>query len=878
MKGELSPLLNLPRRNPMFTNREPAIERLGKKLEADDAVVAICGLSGIGKTQVALEYAYRHYHQYQVVLWVNAKSRETFNADMLSIATRLDLAEKGDANQETIIRAVKHWLKQEHDYPWLLILDNVENFLLIKDFIESLDQGHILLTTHLRVLDPTIQVIELERMPSKMGALLLLRRARIITTPDQFEAVAAFDLDDAQQISEIMGGLPLALDQAGAYIEETACSLSDYVELYHLRHSALLKRRGGFLAGENEQAVHSESVDTTLSLSFEKVEKAHELTTDILRLCAFLHADAIPEEIIARAIKPEVEDTPADSQSSLKTALGELAKLSLIQWDTSAETVSIHPLMQTVLKDRMNEAEQKIYVERTINAISRTFPAIDYPNWPRCQLWLAQSRTALNLMKQWNLDESLDIAHLLHETAYYSWQRGNLTGDLEKLYEQAIAVREKMLGEKHELVARSKHNYALLSRARGKYEQAERLLSEALSLRSELLGPVHADIAASLNELGWIYRLQGKYKEAEEPLVQALLMREQTLPPHHHELAMSLDSLGTLYRYLGKYDLAEKHLKRALEIREKVLKPGDPHIAQTLTNLAWLNYDKGEYHEVQRLLEHSLEIQQQAPAQHHPQLAHSLNYLGLLSCIQGKFAQADALYRRALAIREEFLGPDHPDVAQTLSNIGLLRYHQKLYDEAEQYYLKAHKIRQHLNPYHPDVSQTLNRLGQLYEKQGKFEQALKLYQETLEIREQVLGPEHPHVANCLNNLAKLHVALENYEEAEQLFQRTLAIRQRTQGAEHQLVAQTFSDLAQLYQAQRKYEKAGEYYEQALNIYNKIFDPHHPDIATVLEQYADVLEGSGQKAEAAQLRAQAREKRTEHASVDQSDVNNALFGE
>ncbi len=868
MKYELLPTLSLPRRNPIFTNREQILASLHTSFAAVQTPIALCGLSGIGKTQVALEYAYRHYHEYHVVLWVNATSQDTLNSDILSIATLLDLPEKTERDQEVIISAVKRWLKDDDHHPWLLILDNVENSSLIRDFTPLADRNHILITTQSQALDLMVQFIELGQMTPGDGSLLLLRRAKIIAPASTSDSTTASDLTKAEEVSQLMGGLPLALDQAGAYIEETACGLSDYIDLYNIQHTILLKRRGGFFPDDLDLVVHSESVDTTLSLSFEKVEKAYPLAAEVLRLCAFLRPDVIPEEIIIKgALDLGLTDYSTSSIQSLEAAVEALMKLSLIHRDANIHILSIHPLMQTILKDKMPEAMQRKYAECAVKAVSRTFPSVEFSNWEFCQQWLSQALYCVKLIRQWNM-EFIEAAHLLHETAFYLWQRAfytHIDADVETLYNDALEIQRKILGEGHPRVAISLHNLALLYRQQGRYSQAQDRLMQALSLRERILGPNHPDIAASLNELGSIYRAQGRYIEAEEPLKQALTMRERTLPSGHHDLATSLNELGWLYRYLGKYDLAEVYLHAALAIREKVLKAADPDIAQTLNYLAWLYYDKGEYRTAEGLLSRALRIHEQALGSHHPLVAQTLTYLALLSCVQGKYAKAESLYLRALQIRTELLGQEHPDVAQTISNMALLYYHQGRYDKAEPLYHQAQTIRERtLHPSHPELTQTLHQLGQLYQVQGKYEEAEELYKKALAIREQIFGLVHPHVANCLNNLARLYHAQQKHDQAEELFLRALAIRQQVQGAEHHLVAQTLNNLAQLYHTEGRYAEAEHCYRQALAIYEKTFDPNHPDIASILENYGDLLQDMKRKSEAIELEERAKGIRAKHA--------------
>ena len=268
---------NLPYpRNPFFTNRDETLELLRNNYAATKVVAslqraqAVSGLGGIGKTQVAIEYAYRYCHEYEFILWVRAATRDTLSADFITIANLLQLPEKGEQNQYVVVEFVRLWLATHTR--WLLILDNADDLELVHNFLPSRCSGHILLTTHMQTMSRIAKRIEIENMTPEEGALFLLRRANIIEPDAQLDRVSETDRTQAMTISELLGGLPLALDQAGAYIEETATSLSDYIILYSVQRTALLRERGDFAID------HPESVATTWSLSFEKLSTTNPAT------------------------------------------------------------------------------------------------------------------------------------------------------------------------------------------------------------------------------------------------------------------------------------------------------------------------------------------------------------------------------------------------------------------------------------------------------------------------------------------------------------------------------------------------------------------------------------------------------------------------
>jgi hypothetical protein len=281
--------------NPFFTGREELLKQLHDNLTQNKAAAlnqaqAIHGLGGIGKTQTAVEYAYRCREDYRYVLWVNAATRDELITSFDALAALLNLPERQEQDRTKIVVAVKQWFTTHHG--WLLIVDNADDLAMAGDFLPTGGKGHLLLTTRAHAIGPLANGIEVEKLDSQQGMLLLLRRARVLALDVPLDDAPPEDRTAAEAIVQEMDVLPLALDQAGAFIEETGCSVSGYLDRYRQRQDLLLKRRGG--TGKD----HPEPVATTWSLSIERVEKLDPLAAELLRCCAFLAPDAIPEQMI----------------------------------------------------------------------------------------------------------------------------------------------------------------------------------------------------------------------------------------------------------------------------------------------------------------------------------------------------------------------------------------------------------------------------------------------------------------------------------------------------------------------------------------------------------------------------------------------------
>jgi len=217
--------------NPLFTGRERYLEQL-EKLLRESGNVSISGLGGVGKTQLALEYAHRTYREktYRAVLWVDAAEKAIIEAGFLSLAHLLDVPQKDREDAGKILSAVKQWLEGHTD--WLLVMDNADNLGLARSFLPVAHQGHIILTTRSQIVGKVARQIKVQEMELDEGLRFLLRRAKVLQGDADLDAVDADVCKAASQLVTLLGALPLSLDQAAAYIEETGVSFAEYVRLF----------------------------------------------------------------------------------------------------------------------------------------------------------------------------------------------------------------------------------------------------------------------------------------------------------------------------------------------------------------------------------------------------------------------------------------------------------------------------------------------------------------------------------------------------------------------------------------------------------------------------------------------------------------------
>ena len=252
----------------------------------------------------------------------------------------------------------------------------------------------------------------------------------------------------------------------------------------------------------------------------------------------------------------------------------------------------------------------------------------------------------------------------------------------EPLYQEALRIRQRVLGPEHPDTAQSLNNLASLYQDMGEYAKAEPLYQEALRIRQKVLGPEHPETATSINNLAALYQDMGEYAKAEPLYQEALRIRQKVSGQEHPDTATSLNNLAELYDYMGEYAKAEPLLQEALRIRQKVLEPEHRDIAESLNNLGELYEHLSEYAKAEPLYLEALRIRRKVFGPEHPDVAVGLDNLAGLYKAMGEYPKAEPLYQEALKIFEKVLGPEDPDTATCLDNLAYFEFDLGRIDEA----------------------------------------------------------------------------------------------------------------------------------------------------------------------------------------------------
>ncbi|MFN9570422.1 MAG: tetratricopeptide repeat protein, partial [Cyanobacteriota bacterium] len=537
---------------PLFKGRAALIEQL------EDATrpVALMGPGGVGKTRLAIEHAWRQVGRCNAVLLISASSAEALNRNLAGLCggNALDLPQQSATEEAVQRQAVLHWLQANPG--WLLIVDNVdtkEAAAEIETLLPQLGGGQVVLTTRLRNWSAAVKGLEVDVLEPDDARDFLLERTA------ERRRKAADDVTTAQAIAvEDLGGLALALEQAGAYISQRRLSLAAY-------RSQWQSQREVVLAWSDPQLMqYDRSLATTWLTSYQEVDPP---ARTLLRRLAWFSTEPIPESLL------EVE-VPGDPEAAAGAweAISQLEAYSLVNRSGEAPTFSLHRLVQEVgrLWQQQREQPEANELQAALGWLNGAFVGHpqDVRSWAVLDPLAPHAKAVAGFAEASGISEP--TSRLLNQLGSLSLSKAAY-GEAEPLMRRALAIAEASYGNDHPRVAIDLNNLAMLLQDTGRLAEAEPLVHRALAIDEATYGPDHPNVARNLNNLAALLQDTNRLEEAEPLMARVVEIFEISYGKDHPIVANALNNLAALLQATNRLAEAEPLMRRAFVIIWKSL-------------------------------------------------------------------------------------------------------------------------------------------------------------------------------------------------------------------------------------------------------------------------------------------------------------------
>lgn len=658
-------------RNENFIGRELALQQLLQRIppstDNDDCQRTVLeGLVGIGKTQVATEVAYRVYDKYPdcSVFWVPAVNIASFDNAYREIGRELGL--KGLEDEKTDVKSlVKAALDHDDSGSWLLIVDNADDLQLmftgpaLINYLPFNRKGSILFTTRNHEIAIRLHtsgyIITLKEMSNTATTKLLqlgLKESQIS------------DTETTARLLEFLANHPLTVKQASNYMARTGFSTAEYLDYCQASDETTLVK---LLSQDFEDLDHFIVVDvdtsiiTILPILFKQISWYMPLALRYLRFICFLAERKIPMALFSPEMDSETDKCDTGE------AIGTLRGYGFILEQETPGSFDIHRLVRLTVRNWVKEQkEQEEWITKTTQWLSRKFP---FPRYENKEVWIEYlpHGQALLELRESSVDKAA-TASLLSKVAESLSMLGRYE-DAEQMHQEALELRNKVLGKEHPSTIVSIYNLASALRNRGKYNQAEQRYRRTLKLRGEGKDKT-SSIVDNMNSLAHVLRIQGKYAEAKDMYQRALKLGEQELGTKHRDTLASMAGLAIVFTSEENHQAAEKLLRRTLNLSETANKQSDT--LDRMNGLAIVLSRQRKYKEAEETFRQTLELREVMLGLKHPHTLDSMNNLANVLYSQERYGDAEQMQLKTLELRMKVLGGDHPDTLISRRNLELI--------------------------------------------------------------------------------------------------------------------------------------------------------------------------------------------------------------
>ncbi|NUP49949.1 MAG: tetratricopeptide repeat protein [Catenulispora sp.] len=747
---------NLRSRNASFTGRDRILERLRDRLLHDSAAgsappQALHGLGGVGKTQLALEYAHRFKGDYDLVWWLPADQPELIPTELAKLARPLELGLRADSGIAETAAAVLEALRRgEPVRRWLLVYDNADEPGAVRPHLPEGRHGHVLITSRNPAWTQEAAPVEVEVFTRAESVEHLRRR------------VPGLAVEDADALGAALGDLPLAVEQAAAWLTETGTPVAEYL--------VELERQASVVLALNQPGDYPVPVATTWTISFEALRERSPAAVRLLQLCSFLAPEPVSMALLRsdemiQALIPY--DDALRDRMMLGRVVREVGRFALARVDAAAGSIQVHRLVQSVIRARMSAEEQERACHEVhrvlVGARPRAGDTDDPENWPRYdQIWmhLGPSRARL-------CGEGATL-QLLIDRVRYLWKRGELGAALA-FAEELAEVWEKRTHapETDPDLLSLRFQTANVLWSMGRFEQARQINAEVLRAQAATLGDDHRHTLMTAGGLAAALRGLGRFDEALALDEQTYARFAENFGVDFPQTLSSANNLAVSYRLVGEFGKAADIDREVFARRREVLGPGHPYTLSSAASLARDMTDAGRFREAVELLRTTLDTYREVLGDDYVETLRTAKSLAVALRKCGHLNEAQRLTTATYERYVERFGERHPDTrACALNRAADLAAQDR---DAEAVAIAAECLanyEEELGERHPYTLVTVNNMAIYARANGDLALARTLSERAVAGCDAVLGPTHPvtlaaagNLANCLADDGELEAAL-----------------------------------------------------------------------------------------------------------------------
>ena len=755
----------VPPQNPNFTGRDAMLQELRTALrEHNRAAVlphTLHGLGGVGKSQLAIEYARRFQGDYELIWWIPADDMTYIRRSFVSLARRLNLPESND--KAYTVQTVLDQLRIGRPTPkWLLIYDGADDPALLHDYLPS-GSGHVLITSRNQGWVNQSTIIEVDVFdPEESVEFLTLR----------WDGIGR---DEARVLADELGHLPLALDQAAAVHTETGMTMAEYLRL--------LRKSPGQMLDEGTAGNYPYSVARTWRLAYEKLREESAAAVQLLDVCSFLSSQPISVPMLASGRGAPLPSALAEAlrdEIKMRRAVRDLGRYALAQLDTSRDFIKIHMLVRALVRDGLAE-DVRNATERSAHELL----ALANPGTPDSSLtWSQHAQIAPHVIPSGViLSGDPHVRRIVLDQIRYFFVRGNYQ-DSRALAERAVEIWHGSLGPDDEMTLVANFHLGNALRALGENAKARKINEDTLERMILVLGPDHEHTLRMTNSHAADFRLLGDFSQAME-LDNANLARYRSILDDGDPATLrSANNVAVDYRLIGDFPKAREIDEDNWRLRSSVLGENNPEVLSSANSVVRDMYGFGEYQEALSLQREILTKYEQLMQDHAFILLGRRNEAILLRK-NGQYNEAVEVSDINFTLSKNRFGPEHEHTlaammtfSNSLRQTGDLLRARSVGDNALSIY------RSNFGEEHPFTLACTVNLSIVLRAQGELEQAFDQDGKTLEALRQVVGPNHPYALCCLSNISNNLARMGRSDEARVMSEEALKRSRQARVKDH----------------------------------------------------------------------------------------------